>query len=145
MLEDNKMKIIINDCYGGFGISNLALKEYYKQKGIELFFYKQTKYHFMDGQDLFVKISENENVSNMTYAVSIDCGDSTDNISDKENFSFNTERTDPILISIVEELGEKANAVYAKLKVIEIPDGIEYEIDEYDGVESIHEKHRSWG
>ena len=29
-------------------------------------------------------------------------------------------------------------------KIIEIPDDIEWEIDNYDGIESIHEKHRSW-
>ncbi|CAK0757599.1 hypothetical protein CCP1ISM_7520003 [Azospirillaceae bacterium] len=30
------------------------------------------------------------------------------------------------------------------MEVIEIPDGVDWTIDDYDGVESIHEKHRSW-
>lgn len=55
------------------------------------------------------------------------------------------ERNDPLLIQVVEELQEKANGSCAKLKIVEIPDGIEWEIDEYDGQESIHEKHDTWG
>ena len=54
------------------------------------------------------------------------------------------ERTNPCLIAIVEELGEEASARHAKLKVIEIPDGIEYTIEEYDGKEWVAEVHRTW-
>ena len=31
------------------------------------------------------------------------------------------------------------------VKLLIDDDGVEYEIDEYDGMESIHEAHRSWG
>ena len=44
-------------------------------------------------------------------------------------------RDDPRLIQVVEELREKANGPYAELKVIEIPDGVPWEIDDYDGYE----------
>ncbi len=54
------------------------------------------------------------------------------------------ERTDKNLIQVIEELGKEANGSCAELKIIEIPDDIEYEISEYDGAESVHEKHRSW-
>ena len=50
-------------------------------------------------------------------------------------------RDDPDLIAAVESLGKRAGL---DLKIIEIPDGIEWEINEYDGWESVHEKHRSW-
>jgi len=54
-------------------------------------------------------------------------------------------RTDPDLVAAVEELGsEKASGAYAKLEVVTIPDGIDWEIDEYDGMERVEEKHRSW-
>jgi hypothetical protein len=55
------------------------------------------------------------------------------------------DRTDPILVRVVEEMGEKADGDCAQLKVVEIPDGIEWEIDEYDGTERIAESHRTWG
>ncbi len=56
----------------------------------------------------------------------------------------NVKRNDPILAAIVEELGDAANGEHAKLNVVEIPDDVEYKIDDYDGRESIHEIHRSW-
>jgi len=53
-------------------------------------------------------------------------------------------RSDPKLVKCVEKLGAEANGLFASLKVVEIPDGVEVEIEEYDGWESAHEKHRSW-
>ena len=32
----------------------------------------------------------------------------------------------------------------AELAIVEIPDGIEWEIDDYDGIETIAETHRTW-
>jgi len=67
-----------------------------------------------------------------------------------ESYSSNTihcrdiERNDPALVKAVEELGDKANGKHAKLDVIEIPDGIDFEVEEYDGKEWVSEKHRTW-
>lgn len=47
------------------------------------------------------------------------------------------DRTDPILVQVVEELGEDANGSYAKLRIEELPKGTIYRIDEYDGFESV--------
>ena len=33
----------------------------------------------------------------------------------------------------------------ASLKVVEVPEDAEWEIDEYDGNEHVAEKHRTWG
>lgn len=54
------------------------------------------------------------------------------------------DRTNPKLVECVETLGEDANGAAGELEVVEIPDGVDYEISEYDGVETIHERHRSW-
>lgn len=53
-------------------------------------------------------------------------------------------RADPALVQAVEELGNKAWGRYAELKVVEIPDGTNYEIKEYDGLEHVAEQHRTW-
>jgi hypothetical protein len=54
------------------------------------------------------------------------------------------ERNDPVLVQVVEEMGDKANGRYAKLAVVEIPDDVDYTVEEYDGMEHIAEAHRTW-
>ncbi len=48
------------------------------------------------------------------------------------------------LIEVVERMGRNADGQCSKLAVVEIPDGIEWSISEYDGFERAEEKHRSW-
>ena len=48
---------------------------------------------------------------------------------------FEIERDDPALVQVVEELGKAASGNFAQLKVVTLPDGTEWEIQEYDGVE----------
>lgn len=48
------------------------------------------------------------------------------------------QRTNPILIEMVERDAEAANGWCAKLEVVEIPDNAsDWELDKYDGVESV--------
>lgn len=54
------------------------------------------------------------------------------------------DRSDPILVQVVEELGEESFDERSSLKIVTIPDDVEYEIMDYDGMESVHEKHRVW-
>ena len=90
------MKIIINTCYGGFGLSKEALTLYNERSGITI-----------------------------TYESDI-------------------KRNDPVLVEIVEQLGEAADGGHAELKVVEIPDDVQWQIEEYDGNEWVAEKHRKW-
>jgi hypothetical protein len=53
-------------------------------------------------------------------------------------------RNDPILVQVVEELGEEANDKYAHLAIVEIPDDVKWHIEEYDGREHVAEDHRTW-
>ena len=64
---------------------------------------------------------------------------------DKHGYRFSDDRTNPDLVKAVEKLGRTANGRLADLKVVEIPDGVEYTIQEYDGIEHIAEAHRTWG
>jgi hypothetical protein len=61
-----------------------------------------------------------------------------------ENY-YEVKRDDPKLLECVEMLGERANGAYGKLKIVEIPDDVEWEIHSCDsGWEWIAEKHRTW-
>ena len=59
-------------------------------------------------------------------------------------YECNIERNNPILVEIVEQLGEAADGNYAELKVVEIPDDVQWLIQDYGGDEWIAEKHRTW-
>jgi hypothetical protein len=48
------------------------------------------------------------------------------------------------LIAVVEAMGRASEGPYTSLEVVEIPDDVEWQIDEYDGAEWVAEKHRTW-
>ncbi|AFM40987.1 hypothetical protein Desaci_2012 [Desulfosporosinus acidiphilus SJ4] len=59
-------------------------------------------------------------------------------------------RSDPDLIRVVEQLGERANGQSQfgpknKLEIVEVPDEIPVRIESYDGNEWVAEEHRVWG
>jgi len=58
--------------------------------------------------------------------------------------AWDVPRNDENLVSVIEELGEDSWGKYSALKVVEIPDDVEWEIGEYDGAEWVAEKHRKW-
>lgn len=53
-------------------------------------------------------------------------------------------RDDKKLVQVVEELQGAANGHAALLKVVEIPDGVQWVINKTDGVEHVSEVHRTW-
>ena len=140
------MKIVINICHGGFGLSHEAVMLYAKLKGIKLYAYANPRdangrlnpYSHVPYDP---KKGKEDYVSYFTKPMGDD-----GKLDDKAYFSpdHDIERTDPFLIKAVERLGEKAGGRFAKLKVVKVPNGIKWEIHDYDGMESIHEKHRSW-
>jgi hypothetical protein len=127
------MKIVVNRCYGGFSISKAAA-EYMAKLGdpvaiAEINEWRRDKYPAEKKQLQFtVKYRKEPSFYGYGYAEGAN----------------GYERTSPALIKAVEDLGAAASGEAAKLEVVEIPDNVEWEIDEYDGIESIHEKHRSW-
>lgn len=139
------MKIAINRCFGGFGLSDKAIEMIMKRKGFGCYKYKRTKYKFRDGVDEFTRIDNNESSLLFDYCTK-DLGKKINEIPDENYWYYDDlERTDEDLISVIEELGTEASGDYGDVAVIEIPDDVDWEIDDYDGIETIHEKHRVWG
>ena len=83
-------KVVLNNCYGGFGLSDKALELIAKRKN------------------------------------------TTDRIS-----HWSLQRDDKDLIAVVEELGTAAEGRCSELIILEFDEGVEYDISEYDGSESI--------
>jgi hypothetical protein len=128
-------KIVYNACYGGFSLSHEAIMRYAEIKGIKLYTKKEYGYfhYYLCPPEEYNRINEEESAnpvapgrferSNSLY------------FSDRD-----FERNDPILVQVVEELGDKANGRCAKLRITEVPAGTLYRIDEYDGFESVETK-----
>jgi len=153
-------KIVINVQYGGFGLSPLALKRLAELQGRECYFFK--KENLLKGPYIPITIEE-ATAELMFDAFDIpnpnDVLPKQDNwweLSDEErrisNQKYkeheindrNLNRTDKHLVQVVKELKEKANGQCATLKIVDVPDNVEWEIEEYDGNEWVAEKHRRW-
>lgn len=131
------MKIVINRCFGGFSLSDEACEKYAKLKGIQIYKSRDKLW----GSHTFYLVPEDE------YQQIYEADKKLKNYKRSNELVFSmrdVERTDPFLIAVVESLKEKANGMCAELGVVEIPDGIEWEITEYGGYEKVEEVHRSW-
>jgi hypothetical protein len=103
------MDIVINNRYGGYGVSDKAVELYLQKKNIPVIvnYSRSSKYHkyFIVG----------------------------------DNYTFDgwyIKRHDPVFVEVVKELGKASWGRSAELKIVTIPDGASYSIDEYDGKES---------
>ena len=93
------MRIVINRCFGGFGLSPRA-------------------------EALFRR---------------------TERVKPDDDFSvYDIPRDHPTLIKIVEKLGEAAGGDHSELKIVEVPDDVNWYVEEYDGLEHVAERHRVW-
>ena len=109
------MKIVINRKYGGFGLSEEAVLLYGDKKGLNII------------------AKQDEKIKTIIH------------YKEQNGFGeWEIERNDPVLVEVVEQLGDLANGHYSKLKVVEVPDDIKWYISDYDGIEEVHEEHRKW-
>lgn len=93
-------KIVVNDCYGGFGLSTAAVTRL---------------------RELGVTGASEYEVQSML------------------------QRDDHRLVQMLEELGsEAASGEFAELAIVEIPDDVDWVIDEEDGAEWVAETHNTW-
>ena len=62
----------------------------------------------------------------------------------KEPLPWNVERTNPILVTMIEENSELFSGSSASLRVVTVPDDVQWHIHDYDGQEHVAENHRTW-
>lgn len=134
-------KIVINQCYGGFSLSDKAYERLI-ELGIPVVRYDEKK----DKKDEKV-IYDRE----LTPQGTDKMNDIYWQFKGKTGIQgrywetwLEEERTNLLLIKVIEELGEKASERVSKLNIIEIPNNVKWQIEEYDGCEHISEQHRTW-
>ena len=107
-------EVVINSCYGGFSLSEKAIRRYSDIKNLGLIGEKNERFKSI----------------NMIYKK-----------PDGEYWSDSEiPRGDPDLIAVVRELGREANGNRASLKIVDVPSGSHYRIGEYDGTEWIEKR-----
>lgn len=143
------MKIVLNGCYGGFGLSYEAIVLYWHARCRDLYFYREVSTY-----DSYLNVHKHKyerislaDIQNQTrlnpltgyiYCTTEDQGKYIFKFPENVVSDRDIDRTDPILISVVETMGsEAASGPYASLYIKEIPIGTQYRIDQYDGIESI--------
>jgi len=149
------MKIVLNRCFGGYGLSPKAYKKIADLTGVNCYFFtgvhSEVRCTLEDAEKTtFFSAYNIPNPQDYKYddwsAMSPEEKESWNNQYRARRIpDFEGDRTNPLLIRVVEELGSDiASGRLSKLEIVEIPDGIDWEIDEYDGNETVEEKHRSW-
>jgi len=146
------MKVVINACYGGFGLSDNAFRRYLELKGIE--FYEWKDGHGTFRETFFCKVSKPEYDEQQKKMLGQSGKDynkwNTYTLEQKHAFNDlmleyrSIDRADLALVQVVQELGALANGEYSSLSIVDVPDDVRWTIQEYDGMEHIAEVHRTW-
>lgn len=127
-------KVVYNACYGGFSLSKEACRRYWEIQGKQIWFGR------CESLGVFTvwlvppneRISEPKNFNEMSFEERIS---RNKKVNDQTWSCCYVARHDPVLVQVVEELGERANGPHAKLAIQEVCGP--YRIDEYDGYESV--------
>lgn len=142
-------QIVVNggETYGSL-LTPKWVVEYYKRKGIELFYYSAELFEegFIYVLTNANKLDDNTEIYHGYYLLK-NMGEEIKNIHEIGvdimlcSFDMFNDREDEILIDIVKEINNEE-----LIKIIEIPDDVEYEVVQSDCgfSEYVEEKHRVW-
>lgn len=144
MKVGNMPKIVVNSCYGGFGISEAGMLRYAELKGITLWpetnQFRMMTYYTVPPELRVQQLSPEE-----WHAASTEERMArNDAYSNQTMHCSDIDRDDPALVQVVEELGAAAADQFAELRIADVPDDVKWCIDEYDGQEWVAEVHRKW-
>ena len=114
------VKVAINNCWGGFGVSQAVYRFLIDKKNWQIS--KETD----NPKEKIIYWDER----NHEYFCSF----------------YDLDRANPDLIEAIETIGLKeSNDRYSEIQIFEIPNNTKWYISNYDGMETIHEVHQTWG
>jgi len=111
-------KVVINVCFGGFGLSQEAV-EWMREN--------------------YDDIEEQTTLPGEYYS-----DGSGPCQSWHDSYGRGIPRDHEALIAVIKNSDISHNGRHSELRIVEVPDGVNWVIDEYDGQECVEEKHRSW-
>lgn len=138
------MEVVINACFGGFGLSEAGYRAYYWRKGKAVHRVGTSRlfaFYFDEPMPAEFKLPEGEYFMPREHP---EYARYNKWYSEHSLYANDIPRDDPDLIAVVRELGDKASGECASLEIVEIPDGVAWKIEEYDGNEHVAEEHRTW-
>jgi len=130
------MRIVTNRCYGEYNLSHKAVMEYAKRKGIAL--------HPSQDPRLFSGLEYNYYRVPIEEYRRLHEAKDTKAINEVYFSVRDIPRDDPVLVSVVEDLGEEASGRCSDLWITEIPHGVAWVIKERNGMEWVSEISRIW-
>ena len=135
------MRVAINRCYGGFGLSHAAVMRYAELIGLTLYPFMS----WLEGGKIMCRpyVAGDDDPQYATRPLNEDRSYTNGSYWEFDTLSASM-RHDPALLQVIDELGDKVNGRNALIKVVEIPDLVLYTISDSNGFEAIHEVHRTW-
>jgi hypothetical protein len=137
--KTKNIKIAINCCHGGYSLSPEGILECYK-RGMKNIAIPVHDYFFSGNpSEKEIKKQIKKALADWKKYKPGDCSYLTV-FSPDEKFVLDLrpeDRTDPILISVLEEMGDAASGWLAELKIVKWPSELPWKLHDYDGFESV--------
>lgn len=135
-----KTKVFYNACFCKFELSHTAIMRYAELKGLKIYPFVCCQNN-EGSQYKLVTDAEAEAAFLVHYCTTPEYSDTSVWPAHK----ICEVRHDPILIQVIEELGDRAAGECAELKIVEIESGTLYRIEEDDDSESVvTQSSRKW-
>ena len=141
------MKVAISASHSGFVLSSAAVKRYAALKGRPCYTYQTRLSRQGSGAAPVVEYFEVEESANGLFlALNAPVAGRMSITNDMIAYDLvsPSDRSDPDLIQVIEELGPLANGPGAEIKIVDVPYDVDWEIEDANGYESVEEVHRSW-
>lgn len=149
-------EVVINTCFGGFGLSHEAMMRYAELKGLKVYpMVEDRSLQDVRGEDgrnkmfdprYFIPYKEGIQCLCVHYYFRKPNKKMSRDVASKLKTLYERDipRDDPILVQVVREFKKKASGRFGALKIVKIPADAKWTLEEYDGMEHIAEVHRTW-